>query len=89
MRQRASIAIFHGAGQPFELCERNIAAPNTDEVLVRVSLATICGSDLHTLAGRRTAPTPCVLGHEAVVGVSPPQRRSVMRMANLCMKATA
>ena len=74
MRQRASIALFHGAGQPFELCERNIVAPNIDEALVRVSLATICGSDLHTLAGRRTAPTPCVLGHEAVGRIAAPTK---------------
>ena len=65
MNQRASIALFHGAGQPFELCTRDITAPNIDEVLVQVSLATICGSDLHTFTGRRTAPTPCVLGHES------------------------
>ena len=74
MRQRASIALFHGADQPFELCERTIAAPNIDEVLVQVSLATICGSDLHTFAGRRTAPTPCVLGHEAVGRIASPTR---------------
>ena len=72
MQTTASIALFHGAGQPFELCERKIATPNIGEVLVRVSLATICGSDLHTLAGRRTAPTPCVLGHEAVGRVAYP-----------------
>ena len=72
MHQRASIALFHGAGQPFELCERNIAAPNIDEVLVQVSLATICGSDLHTFTGRRTAPVPCVLGHEAVGRIARP-----------------
>lgn len=39
---------------------------NAGEVLVEIALATICGSDLHTTEGRRTAPTPCVLGHEAV-----------------------
>ena len=72
MRQRASIALFHGAGQPFELCTRQIAAPNIDEVLVQVSLATICGSDLHTITGRRTAPVPCVLGHEAVGRIAAP-----------------
>ena len=74
MHREASIALFHGAGQPFELCERNIAAPNTDEVLVQVSLATICGSDLHTISGRRTAPTPCVLGHEAVGRIAAPTK---------------
>lgn len=36
------------------------------EVLVRVRLATVCGSDLHTVAGRRSAACPSVLGHEAV-----------------------
>ena len=72
MRQRASIALFHGTGQPFELCERKITEPNIDEVLVDVSLATICGSDLHTFTGRRTAPVPCVLGHEAVGRVTAP-----------------
>ncbi len=36
------------------------------EVLVEISLATICGSDLHTLAGQRLEQTPCILGHEAV-----------------------
>lgn len=36
------------------------------ETLVRVRLATVCGSDLHTVSGRRPAPCPSVLGHEAV-----------------------
>ncbi|CDO31498.1 zinc-binding dehydrogenase [Mycolicibacterium porcinum] len=36
------------------------------DVLVRVRLATVCGSDLHTVMGRRSAPCPSVLGHEAV-----------------------
>lgn len=44
------------------------------EVLVRVELATICGSDRHSVAGRRPSPTPVVLGHEqvgTVVAVGP------------------
>lgn len=36
------------------------------ETLVRIRLATICGSDLHTVTGRRPAPCPSILGHEAV-----------------------
>ncbi|WP_027941367.1 zinc-binding dehydrogenase [Amycolatopsis taiwanensis] len=35
------------------------------EVLVRVRLATVCGSDRHTVSGRRPAPCPSILGHEA------------------------
>ncbi len=34
-------------------------------------LATICGSDLHTLEGLRTdEPVPSILGHEGVVVVT-------------------
>lgn len=47
---------------------RNVPIPELDagEVLVRVRLATVCGSDLHTVMGRRSAACPSVLGHEAV-----------------------
>ncbi|MGV0836191.1 zinc-binding dehydrogenase [Mycolicibacterium thermoresistibile] len=40
--------------------------PAAGDTVVRVRLATVCGSDLHTVAGRRPAPCPTVLGHEAV-----------------------
>ncbi|OBG84483.1 dehydrogenase [Mycobacterium sp. E3298] len=36
------------------------------DVLVRVRLATVCGSDRHTVSGRRAQPCPSILGHEAV-----------------------
>ncbi|WP_075295591.1 MULTISPECIES: alcohol dehydrogenase catalytic domain-containing protein [unclassified Pseudonocardia] len=36
------------------------------ETLVRIDLATVCGSDRHSVAGRRPCPAPCVLGHEQV-----------------------
>ena len=37
------------------------------EALVKISLCTICGSDLHTYSGRRpTAECGCVLGHEII-----------------------
>lgn len=50
---------------------------NAGEVLVQISMATICGSDLHTTEGRRSAPTPCVLGHEAVGHVVSSAREGV------------
>lgn len=64
---RAAVAIFDGPGRPTRFEER--AGPTLlepGEVIVQISLATICGSDLHTVAGRRLEPTPCVLGHEGV-----------------------
>ncbi|MGW7521892.1 zinc-binding dehydrogenase [Streptomyces sp. NPDC054783] len=36
------------------------------DVLVRVRFATVCGSDRHTVSGRRVQPCPSVLGHETV-----------------------
>jgi len=59
-------AIFDGPGLPFRLNATELPALERGELLVRVTLCTVCGSDLHTVAGSRTEPTPCVLGHEAV-----------------------
>lgn len=59
--------VFHGVGQPFEL--REVPLPTKlreGEVLVKLETATICGSDLHTIDGKRKEPTPLVLGHEGV-----------------------
>lgn len=57
---------FRGTGLPFE----QIAVPDVvlhhGEALVAIELATICGSDLHTIDGARHADTPLVLGHEQV-----------------------
>jgi putative phosphonate catabolism associated alcohol dehydrogenase len=36
------------------------------ELLVHIDLATVCGSDLHTVTGRRPGACPSILGHEAV-----------------------
>ena len=73
MQISAQISRFHGTGTPFEVCE--IPLETTPEsLLIRVSLATICGSDLHTVSGRRGAETPCVLGHEAVGTIAAPTR---------------
>ena len=62
---------FHGPGLPHkrETLDRMIPL-NSGETQVALSLATICGSDLHTHEGRRTGPVPCVLGHEGVGVVS-------------------
>ncbi len=62
----ARVAVFVGPGRSFEYPVLPLPVPAAGEVLVAVSLATICGSDLHTFEGRRKEPTPCVLGHEAV-----------------------
>lgn len=47
-----------------ELQEFPIPKPDEGELLVNITCSTICGSDLHTWHGRRSEPTPCILGHE-------------------------
>lgn len=63
----ARYARWDGAGEPFRLVDTALPTrPGPGEVLVRVDLATVCGSDLHTTRGHRSSPVPGVLGHEQV-----------------------
>src|SRR5262245_40754887 len=65
---RGVAAVFEGPGRPSELVEYPLRPPGPGEVLVRVRLSTVCGSDVHAWTGRRSLPTPAILGHE-IVGV--------------------
>ncbi|HUR55280.1 MAG TPA: zinc-binding dehydrogenase [Gemmataceae bacterium] len=59
-------AVFDGPGRPFRFEELPRPVLDDGEALMRITLCAVCGSDLHTFAGRRGGPTPCVLGHEPV-----------------------
>jgi putative phosphonate catabolism associated alcohol dehydrogenase len=60
-------ARWEGVGEPFTLVESPLPEDlEAGEVLVEIELATVCGSDLHTVTGGRPAPSPGVLGHEQV-----------------------
>lgn len=63
---RVTLAAVWTGGTGVELHKVEIPELGDDEVLVRVRLATVCGSDLHTVTGRRSAACPSILGHEAV-----------------------
>lgn len=58
--------VFRGPEEGFE----HIAVPDVHlhpgDLLVQIDLATVCGSDRHTVSGARTEATPLVLGHEQV-----------------------
>ena len=62
----AEAVVFRGPDRPLE----RIAVPELTlhprEALVEVELATVCGSDVHTVAGHRRVAVPQVLGHEQV-----------------------
>lgn len=53
-------------GNAIAVREVRLPEPGPGETLIRISAATVCGSDLHTVSGRRPAPCPSILGHEAV-----------------------
>ncbi len=59
--------LFQGAGTPLVLQQFPLPQRiETGAILVKTSLATVCGSDVHTWKGRRAFPVPAILGHEIV-----------------------
>lgn len=58
-------AVFHAAGRPLVIETRPDPEPATDEVVIAVASAGICGSDLHFTESVRPLPEGgLVLGHE-------------------------
>ncbi|MBN1555504.1 MAG: zinc-binding dehydrogenase [Phycisphaerae bacterium] len=65
MKKTCNAAVFTEVGQPLVL--RQFDVPETLEpgaALCGITMSTICGSDLHTIRGRRAEPAPLILGHE-------------------------
>jgi threonine dehydrogenase-like Zn-dependent dehydrogenase len=64
-------AVFTGTGLPFELRDYPLLDPEPGGLLARVTMANVCGSDLHMWRGelnleRLKLPLPLMLGHESV-----------------------
>ncbi|AGS33687.1 hypothetical protein B841_01020 [Corynebacterium maris DSM 45190] len=53
-------------GADFQLREVPFPELSDGEALVELTAATICGSDRHTVSGRRSGACPSILGHEGV-----------------------
>lgn len=65
-RTRAMNAlIFRGPGR-IELGEVPVPRPGPGEAVIRVTLTTICGTDLHILRGEYPVKPGLIIGHEAV-----------------------
>jgi len=62
----AVAAVWHGKQEGFRLTRVPLPSLAAGEVLVRNRAVTLCGSDLHTVAGRRVTEVPTVLGHEVI-----------------------
>jgi S-(hydroxymethyl)glutathione dehydrogenase / alcohol dehydrogenase len=61
---KSRAAVFYGPGQALEVREIDLDEPGPNDVLVRMAACGICGTDLHSIRGEWTRPTPAVLGHE-------------------------
>jgi threonine dehydrogenase-like Zn-dependent dehydrogenase len=64
MNGRAMVTV--AAGAPMELREYPVRPPRPDEILVRITIAGLCGSDLHMWRGEVPwfQPHPGIQGHE-------------------------
>jgi putative phosphonate catabolism associated alcohol dehydrogenase len=64
----AKAAIYEAPNTPFIIKEYPLRDVRPGEVLVRVTMSTICRSDIHSYQGKRPNPCPGILGHE-IIGV--------------------
>ena len=64
--KQGQIALFEGELHKLSLKSFDLPRLQKGELLVRNTFSTICGSDLHTLCGKRKEPTPLILGHEVL-----------------------
>jgi len=63
--EACNAAVFTEAGAPLAIRRFDLpATPEPGSALCKVTMSTICGSDLHTVSGRRIEPAPLILGHE-------------------------
>jgi len=70
MAEKGRAAIYRGLGQPFEIVEYPVVDPEPGAILIKVTMANICGSDLHQWRGdidlaALGSQLPSILGHEA------------------------
>ena len=56
------VATYDAPNAPFQVQPYPLREPQAGEVLVRVSMSTICRSDIHSYQGHRPNPCPGVLG---------------------------
>jgi putative phosphonate catabolism associated alcohol dehydrogenase len=66
MTKTSRAMVFHEAERPLELRTFGLPSLTEGQILVRISCCTLCGSDVHTFEGRRSAPLPTILGHEII-----------------------
>lgn len=79
----ARVAVWRG-GTEVTLETVALPVPGPGATLVEIDLATVCGSDHHTVSGRRLGACPSVLGHEGVGRIVGTGRRVVWGVTVSC-----
>lgn len=68
MTRTARAAIYEAPNTPFVIKHYPLRDCQAEEALVRITMSTICRSDIHSYEGKRPNPCPGILGHE-ITGV--------------------
>ena len=68
MKRTGRAAVYDSPNEPFVIREYPVRDVESGEVLVRITMATICRSDIHSYQGHRPNPCPGILGHE-IIGI--------------------
>ncbi len=68
MSRSGRAVVYSEPNAPFEVREYPVRDVRAGEVLVRITMSTICRSDIHSYTGHRPNPCPGILGHE-IIGV--------------------
>ena len=68
MTKKGRAVVYDAPNEPFAVREYPVRDVHPDEVLVRITMSTICRSDIHSYQGHRPNPCPGILGHE-IVGI--------------------
>ena len=68
MNKTGRAVVYPEPNAPFEVREYPVRDARAGEVLVRITMSTICRSDIHSYQGHRPNPCPGILGHE-IIGV--------------------
>lgn len=61
-------AVYDAPNEPFQVREYPVRDVQPGEVLARITMSTICRSDIHSYEGARPNPCPGILGHE-IIGI--------------------
>lgn len=68
MNKTGRAVVYEKPNAPFEVREYPVRDARAGEVLVHITMSTICRSDIHSYEGHRPNPCPGILGHE-IIGV--------------------